>query len=217
VDENGVFHFTNVPTNPRYRLVERRTFSPFLSPFLVRYEKEIQAQAKRWGVDPELIRAIIKVESDFNPFAISVKGAQGLMQLMPATAQELKVANPFHPEQNIQGGVRYLRYLLDLFGGDLVLALAAYNAGENAVLRYRSVPPFPETRAYIQKVLSLYGSMPDWQLRTTGSGTKASGMDRPPHPTKTRRDRIYKQYRVVEGERTVVYTNIPFLPRSGTD
>jgi soluble lytic murein transglycosylase-like protein len=218
VDDNGVYHFTNVPSNPRYRLVERRTFSPLLSRFVSRYDKEIQAISKQCGVDPDLVRAVIKVESDFNPFAISVKGAQGLMQLMPATAQELKVANPFHPGENIRGGVRYLRYLMDLFGGDLVLALAAYNAGENAVHRYRSVPPYAETKAYIHKVLSLYNnSSLESQLANSsykGDGPKAKA---PVASRSTHRDKIYKQYRIFEGERIVVYTNIPVSRRSGAE
>ncbi|MDH7499079.1 MAG: transglycosylase SLT domain-containing protein [candidate division NC10 bacterium] len=209
VDENGVFHFTNVPTNPRYRLVERRTFSPFLSGLVGKYDREIQAACRQCGIDPDLVRSIIQVESDFNPRAISVKGAQGLMQLMPGTAQDLKVSNPFHPRENIRGGVRYLRYLLDLFNGDLVLALAAYNAGENAVLRYRSVPPYPETRAYIHKVLSLYDTSLETQLNRLarkGGGSKEQS------PSASPRSQIYKRYRIFEGERIVVYTNIPVSP-----
>lgn len=207
VDENGVFHFTNVPGNPRYRLVERRTFSPFLSRFVSKYDKEIQATCHQCGVDPDLVRSVIQVESDFNPLAISVKGAQGLMQLMPGTAQDLKVANPFNPRESIRGGVRYLRYLLDLFNGDLILALAAYNAGENAVLRYRSVPPFPETRAYIHKVLSLYDSSLETQLARLAQ--KGGGSSKEKGSSPAYRNRIYKQYRIFEGERIVVYTNIP--------
>jgi soluble lytic murein transglycosylase-like protein len=107
-------------------------------------------------VDYALVKAVIKAESNFNPAAISRVGAKGLMQLMPGTAYALRVNDSFHPEDNIEGGVRYLRYLLDLFHGDLHLALAAYNAGEKTVFRYRGIPPYPETRIYVQRVLRYF-------------------------------------------------------------
>ena len=103
------------------------------------------------------MHAVIDVESNFNPDALSRKGAQGLMQLMPATAERFGVSNAFNPAQNIDGGTRYLRYLLDLFGGDKRLALAAYNAGENKVLAVKGVPPYRETRNYVAKVLRRFG------------------------------------------------------------
>jgi len=220
VDEVGVQHFTNVPTSPRYRMVERNTFSPLLSRLITKYDEDIQAISKEHGIDPALVRSIIRVESGFNPLAISVKGAQGLMQLMPATAQDLRVTNPFHPRENIMGGVRYLRYLLNLFKGDLVLALAAYNAGENAVLRYRSVPPYPETMAYVQKVLGLYDPSLESQLisiipRKTGNNSKAAGSGGSSGPDY--RNKIYKKYRDVDGERIVIYTNIPVPHRPEVD
>ena len=105
----------------------------------------------------DLVRAIIQVESDFDHLARSSKGAQGLMQLMPATAERFGVGDPFDPRQNIFGGVQYLRVLLDMFGGDVILASAAYNAGENAVIRYNGVPPYRETQGYVEKVRSLLG------------------------------------------------------------
>lgn len=108
--------------------------------------------AKRHDVEPSLVESVIHVESRYNTHAVSPKGAQGLMQLIPATARRFGVANPFDPAQNLEGGVRYLKYLLDLYGGDEKLALAAYNAGEGAVARYRGVPPYPETRDYVRKV-----------------------------------------------------------------
>jgi len=220
VDEVGVQHFTNVPTNPRYRMVERNTFSPLLSRLITKYDDDIQAISREHGIDPALVRCIIRVESGFNPLAISMKGAQGLMQLMPATAQDLKVTNPFHPRENIRGGVRYLRYLLNLFSGDLVLALAAYNAGENVVLRYRSVPPYPETMAYVQKVLGLYDPSLESQLiriipRKTGNNPKAAKSGESTGPD--HRNKIYKRYRDVDGERIMIYTNIPAPRRSGVD
>jgi hypothetical protein len=118
----------------------------------------VQQTADRHQVDPKLVHAIIQVESAYNSKAVSRKGAQGLMQLIPATARRFGVADPFDPKQNIEGGVNYLRYLLDSFGGNLALSLAAYNAGENSVARYKGVPAFAETRAYIRKVTKLYNS-----------------------------------------------------------
>ena len=116
----------------------------------------VQQTASRFQVDPELIRAIIRVESGYDPKAVSSKGAMGLMQLIPATAQRFGVANPFDPKQNLEGGVNYLKYLLDLFGGDLSLSLAAYNAGEHSVQRSGGIPAIPETQNYVRKVTSIY-------------------------------------------------------------
>ena len=113
------------------------------------------------GVDPNLVMAIIEVESEFNPRAVSVRNAQGLMQLMPGTAQQFHVANTFDPLQNIRGGVAYLRWLLDRFSGDLKLVLAAYNAGENSVVLHRGAPPFRETSEYVARVTRLYLSATD--------------------------------------------------------
>ncbi len=112
--------------------------------------------ASNQGVDPGLVEAIVAVESAFNPTAVSVKGAMGLMQLMPQTAVRYGVADPFDPKQNVHGGIRYLRDLLLRFE-NLLHALAAYNAGEGAVLRYQGLPPYPETHAYVRKVLERYG------------------------------------------------------------
>ena len=116
----------------------------------------VQEEAGRAKVDPKLVRAIIQVESDGNPKAISSKGAQGLMQLIPATARRFGVDNPFDPSQNIHGGVTYLRYLLDLFKGNVPLTLAAYDAGEHRVIRTGGIPPIPETQNYVRKVTALY-------------------------------------------------------------
>jgi soluble lytic murein transglycosylase-like protein len=107
-------------------------------------------------VDPELIRAIIRVESAYDTKAVSNKGAMGLMQLVPATAQRFGVADPFDPKQNLEGGVNYLKYLLDHFGGDLDLSLAAYNAGEHTVQRSGGIPAIPETQNYVRKINKLY-------------------------------------------------------------
>lgn len=112
------------------------------------------------GVDPKLMEALVVVESAFNPHAVSVKGAMGLMQLMPATARRLDVDDPFDPEQNIRGGVREFSRLVDRYSGNLSLALAAYNAGEGAVQRYRGIPPYAETRRYVSKIMELYTGRP---------------------------------------------------------
>jgi len=112
------------------------------------------------GVDPKLVDAVVRVESDYNPRAVSRRGALGLMQLMPATADRLDVNDPFDPEENIRGGVREISRLVDRYAGNLQLALAAYNAGEGAVARYRGIPPYKETRSYVTRILSLYTGRP---------------------------------------------------------
>jgi soluble lytic murein transglycosylase-like protein len=120
-------------------------------------ESHIDATARRHGLDPLLVRALIRAESNFDPRAVSPKGAVGLMQLMPLTAQRYGVENRFDPVQNVEGGVRYLRDLIAMFEGDLTLALAAYNAGEGAVLKYgRRVPPYPESQQYVVRVRAFY-------------------------------------------------------------
>ena len=107
-------------------------------------------------MDPELVRAIVQVESNYNPYAVSPRGARGLMQLIPATARRFGVTDIFDPEENLGGGIRYLKYLMGMFDGDLQLSLAAYNAGENVVARWRRVPPIPETRNYVRKIGAIY-------------------------------------------------------------
>ena len=121
-------------------------------------DKVVEQAAVRHDVDPNLVRAIIKVESNFNPQAVSRKGAIGLMQLMPRTARSLNVSNPYDPAQNVDAGVRHFKELLDSYHGNLELSLAAYNAGAGAVHRSRGVPKYPETRNYVKRITGLYGS-----------------------------------------------------------
>lgn len=117
------------------------------------FAHEVQAIAAHYGLDADLIHAVIDAESSYNPKARSPKNAQGLMQLIPATARRFGVSNPYDPLQNLHGGARYLRWLLDFFQGNVALALAGYNAGEGAVMKYGGVPPYAETQAYVGKVL----------------------------------------------------------------
>lgn len=165
-DENGTVHFSNVPTDPQYKMIIPPKIEKRVPSYLSLksdngnnksdYNKLIEAKSYKYGLDPALVKAVIAVESDFNPNAISEKGARGLMQLMPMTATELGVFDSFNPEANIDGGVRYLRYLLDYFRWDVDLALAAYHAGIMRVIRNTGVPPIPATHQYIGKVKTTY-------------------------------------------------------------
>jgi len=158
-DAQGVIHLTNVPIESgiKYILIMREKrilLDGKLGDNMSQYDDLIVKASEKHKIEPALIKAIIKAESNFNHRAVSRKGAKGLMQLMPATASSLQVQDSFHPENNIEGGVKYLRYLLNYFNGNLPLALAAYNAGENAVIRHRGIPPYRETQVYVQRVLS---------------------------------------------------------------
>ena len=155
VDERGIWHFSNVSTDPRYGSVSRsRYISPHVPRNYAEFEKIISEAATCYGLDPDLISAIIQIESGGIPDARSSKGAIGLMQLMPETSSDLAVSNPFNPKANISGGTKYLSQLLERFRGNLVLALAAYNAGPEKVERYGGIPPYPETRRYVRSVLN---------------------------------------------------------------
>ena len=165
VDQKGVHHYTNIPpTDKKYKL-KWRTKKASVKPngiynYPKSYEKDILRAAKQHDVDPDLVKAVIKVESNFNSSAISRKGAMGIMQLMPDTAEGYSVDNPFNPKENIDGGTKYLKKLIEMFGGDLKLALAAYNAGENAVIKYGfRIPPYNETIDYVEKVLMHYNNL----------------------------------------------------------
>ncbi len=163
VDQHGTVHFTNVPNDPRYRPgVIRPQFRGGRAaragdPRL--YEEHIQRAASRYEMDPLLIKAVIKAESNFDCLAVSAKGAKGLMQLMPDTAADLNVWNPFDPQENIFGGTNYLRQMMARFGGDLRLALAAYNAGPGRVEAAQGIPLIPETQQYVTKVIQHYRQM----------------------------------------------------------
>lgn len=164
-DSAGVTHYSNVPVDPHYvRLISEppppAAAAAPIAEWRTRaaaYGDLIDEAARRAEVSPALLRAVIAVESAFDPLAVSPKGAQGLMQLRPATAKRYGVHRPFDPRDNLRGGASYIRDLLKRYGNDLELALAAYNAGEDAVDRHgRTIPPFPETRAYVPAVLKFY-------------------------------------------------------------
>lgn len=162
-DEEGIIHFTDAPTDRRFKVFmrdlkrDKLLRTRFLLPSAsnpAEYENIIRASADKYGVSASLIKAVIHAESGYNPNAISRKGASGLMQLMPGTARSLKVSNSLDPKDNVEGGVKYLRFLLDTFRGDVSLALAAYNAGLNKVAKFGGIPPYTETRTYVNRVLS---------------------------------------------------------------
>jgi soluble lytic murein transglycosylase len=152
VDEEGHYYFTDNPRSSKYRLFIKQR-APSSSRHVERYIREA---ARRYGVDSHLITAVTKVESNFNPRAVSKRGAKGLMQIMPDNFDALDINDPFDPRENIMGGTRYLKELLTLFDGELELALAAYNAGPAPVSRVRGIPPIQETEDYVRKVLDYY-------------------------------------------------------------
>jgi soluble lytic murein transglycosylase-like protein len=159
---DGRLYFTNLPLPPASvpTVVTRPTLSATRLTAQAPVLSLIQRLAQQYSVDPHLVQAIIRVESNFDPHAVSRAGAQGLMQLMPDTAARYRVEDPFDPQANIEGGIRYLRDLLRLFPSDLRHVLAAYNAGEGAVQQYGGMPPYPETQRYVERVLALYTVAP---------------------------------------------------------
>jgi hypothetical protein len=191
VDRDGVVHLTNVPTDPRYQgLPGSGTRSGALrmpAARSARYLEDIHAIARQHGVNPLLAEAVARTESGFDPGARSPKGAGGLMQLMPETASALGVIDRFDPRENISGGVRHLRYLLDRYNGSVGLAVAAYNAGEGAVDTYQGIPPYTETRQYVEQVL------------------RHAGMTRS-------LDTPSRMYRHTEPDGTLTYSNVPPEP-----
>jgi soluble lytic murein transglycosylase-like protein len=159
-DELGVVHMSNVPVDARFLFKEkekRQKETKILSgKRKTGYDKLIDRVARAEGLDADLLRAVVETESNFDPNAVSKKGAVGLMQLMPETAKGMGVSDPYHPAKNLEGGARHLRRLIDKYEGKLTLALSAYNAGEKAVELYKGIPPFPETQDYVRKVLKAY-------------------------------------------------------------
>lgn len=156
IDENGVMHFTNAPTSGKFKLFmkERQRFISNLDN--KKYDPIIAEAATRFDLEAPLLKAVIKAESDFDPNAVSHKGAKGLMQIMPQNYPMLNVSNPFDPHQSINAGARYLRDMMDRYKGKLGLTLAAYNAGPGAVDRHNGVPPYQETEEYIERVMRYY-------------------------------------------------------------
>ena len=172
-DADGTIHFTNSRPKGKERgkykvylkTPEQRLARPGVVPVSARdsdparysrFDASIREASRSYSIPEPFIRAVIRVESDYDPRVVSVAGAQGLMQLMPGTARRMNVGDSFDPHQNIMGGTRYLRYLANMFGGDMVLTIAGYHAGEGAVLKYDGVPPYTSTRGYIRKVLGFY-------------------------------------------------------------
>jgi hypothetical protein len=176
----------------------------------VEIEAHIRAVAIRYRISPLLVAAIVEAESEFNPRAVSRKGARGLMQLMPLTASSLRVEDTFNPYKNIEGGVRHLRRLMNRYNGNLPLVLAAYNAGEQAVTVYRGVPPYRETRRYVARILRRIG-----QRETSPVGTRATGRA-PEAVTVANRDRIAGPAREALERRTLMEIDRrPAAPSSG--
>ena len=193
VDTDNVLHLTNVPADPRYRGLSGAASlnAGGLQPPAraeTRYIADIREIAREHGVSPALIWAMVATESGFDPAAVSPKGAAGLMQLMPRTAAALGVVDRFDPRENIRGGVRHLRYLLERYHGSVVLALASYNAGEGAVDAHRGMPPYPETQQYVHSVLQRAG------LADSLAATEAL-------------------YRYLRPDDVVTYSNLPHRPR----
>ncbi len=160
IDSNGVLHFTNIPISSGYQLyIKEHPKKVSKSTIPDKYDRFIQLASKRHGIDFFLVKAMIKAESNFDPWALSRKGAMGLMQIMPNNFNMLKINNPFNPWENILGGTKYLKILMKRFDGKLPLVLAAYNAGPGVVDRYRRIPPYTETENYVKKVMVFYNQI----------------------------------------------------------
>jgi soluble lytic murein transglycosylase len=159
IDDNGVMHFTNTPTSNQHDykvFIKERSAVSSRFHSTDKYDKLISNASKEFNVDSRLLKAMIKAESDFDPRAISTKGAMGLMQIMPENFKMLNLENPFDPWQNIRAGAQYFKKLYQRFNGKLALSLAAYNAGPTAVDRYKNIPPYQETEEYVRRVLRYY-------------------------------------------------------------
>jgi len=202
IDENGVICYTDKlfgKKNQSELVYKEKKAAPVVNKKIERgpgirtdYSHYVQKAAQKYEIEPELIHAVIRTESNGNYRAVSKKGAMGLMQLMPATANDMNVGNPFNPEENIDGGTRYLRFLLEKFNGNVTLAVAAYNSGPTTVEKYGNVPPIAETRQYVNRVFTLYNGKRSYAV----SDSAADYQDRPA--------RIYK---VVLEDGTILFTN----------
>jgi soluble lytic murein transglycosylase-like protein len=160
IDKDGHYYFTDTPTSPKYRLyIKERKAKPPRSASANKYDTIAREAARRHGVDFRLVKAIMKVESNFNPRAVSKAGAKGLMQIMPENFRALRIRNPFDPWENIMGGTRYIKQLLNRFNGNLRFALAAYNAGPNSVDSFNGIPRIAETREFVKKVMRYYNGL----------------------------------------------------------
>jgi soluble lytic murein transglycosylase-like protein len=199
VDENGVVCYTDAPNGKKpLEVSSGRPTSATESETQTYHDKDysgyVRKAALKYEIDPDLIKAVIKTESNGNHRAVSRKGAMGLMQLMPTTALDMNVSNPFNPEQNIEGGTKYLKYLLEKFNGNLTLALAAYNSGPGMVEKYGAVPPILETRQYVKRIFSLYNGKQYGDA--DGSGVSRQAV---PKPTPI--------YKVKLEDGTILFTN----------
>ncbi len=158
VDDKGIIHFSNAPQDNRFTEQNKINYlrKHRRQADIREYDYFINGAAQKFSLDPHLVKAVIQAESNFDCYALSHRGAAGLMQLMPATAGDMSVDNSFNARQNIEGGSRYLRKMLDMFGNNIYLALAAYNAGPTNVKKYKNIPPYPETVKYVRTVLKNY-------------------------------------------------------------
>lgn len=193
IDKNGVVLFTNVPQEVPHKKNTKTTKNKSNNSGNSFYDRIIDNKSSKYSVEPSLIKAIITVESNWRKNAVSTRGAMGLMQLMPATAKDMGVIDPFDPEENIDGGTRYLRFLFDKFN-DLPLVIAAYNAGPGNVTDYGGVPAFPETEDYVRKVLSIYDG------KSYGKNTNRNTASE---------DVTEKIYKVLLDDGTLLFTNDP--------
>jgi len=206
-DENGVICYTDAPLGKKANKIHKdnkdNTVAPQEKMQSVRsgssrlssegssdYHSIVHEKAANYDMDPSLIKAVIKTESNWNNRAVSRAGAKGLMQLMPGTAMDMNVRNPFDPEENIEGGTKYLKFLLEKFNGDLTLALAAYNAGPTTVEKFGYVPPITETRQYVKKVLSLYNGKTTYSTKVNYNDKKSEAI-----------------YKITMDDGTVLFTN----------
>lgn len=162
MDEDGVLHFSNAPSSSKYRYAGPETsqyaFINLSGKQINKFDHIIRDASDAYGIRFELVKAMIQVESNFDPNAISKAGAIGLMQIMPANLEEFNLSDPFDPRENVMAGTRYVKHLMKRFDSDLSLTLAAYNAGPGAVDKHQSIPPYPETENYVKKVLTYYNN-----------------------------------------------------------